>query len=247
VRLGRALAQAAEAAMTTWNPKEANQLLAEAINIFSLNENNLDLKDRTYLLALTAAHMRWKGELEDAKKMGEAALRSVHSVDKPDPVILARVLLNNGLIYSAAGEAQKALDHFTSAHNLFVEIYGPSHFYSLDAARQLALKNLNFDNIEVARAQIEEVLRFAEQAYGSETLYFAGWMVDYASVLMDANRYEEALALLKRAELIAGKSLSVRHLSMAYGFELIAQCHAAMSQHDQELIYRRKAYLAYES
>jgi tetratricopeptide (TPR) repeat protein len=205
VRLGRALAQAAEAAMTSWKPEVANNFLAEAINILSLPKD-LEPFDRTYLFSLAAAHMRWRGELESAIKMGGAALRSAYSIEKPDPVTLARVLLNNGLIYSAAGEARKALENFNSAHNIFLRIYGPSHFYSLDAARSIALVNLKFENTDTARLQIQESLRFAEQTYGSDTLYLAGWLVDYARVLMDASRFEEALPLLKQAEINARTS-----------------------------------------
>jgi CHAT domain-containing protein len=245
VLLARALAETAEAAMVVWAPAAANQYLAESIEIFK-RQKYLDPVDMVYLQSLVAAQMRWRGDFLNAKLISEEALQSAKNLREPDPVILGRVLLNNGHIYTVVGDKQQALEKYQSAYEILNASLGGRHFYTLDASRNMALAMLSMGDVERAKSLINESMSFAEQAYGKDTLYLAGWMADYARALMDQGRFEDALGLLKRAEGIALISLKETDLPLAYGFELIAQCYASMSQYDQELIYRKKAYLAYE-
>lgn len=245
VILARVLAETAEAAMVVWAPGAANQYLAESIEIFK-QQKKLDPTDMAYLQSLVAAQMRWRGDFLNAKLISEDALQSAQNLSDPDPVILGRVLLNNGHIYTALGDKLQALEKYKSAHAILFNALGPKHFYTLDASRNMALALLSMGEIEQAKALINDSMSFASQAYGSDTLFLAGWMADYARALMDQGRYEDALVLLKKAESIALLSLKETDLPLAYGFELIAQCYASMSRYDQELIYRKKAYLAYE-
>lgn len=246
VRLARALAQTSEAAMVVWNPVGAKQYLSESIDIFN-SKKDLHPIDFVYLQSLVSAQLRWTGDFLNAKIIGEAALQSAQNLRDPDPIILGRVFLNNGHIYSAVGEQKKALENFKSAYEIFRNSLGVKHFYTLDASRNMALAMLSLGDASAAKSLIDESMNYAADAYGSDTLYLAGWMVDYSRTLMEQSHYEEAIGLLKRAEGIAIKNLKEDDLGLAYGFELIAQCYAAVSQYDQALVYRRKAYAAYES
>lgn len=245
LRLARALALSSEAAMSAWNPEIASQYLGEAIEIFS-KQAILQPLDRIHLYSLVASHMRWKGDFEEAKRMGAAALHAASNLQSPDPVVVARVLQNNGLIYNSAGELQTALENFTTAYEMLSKNLGARHLFTLNAEREMSLTNLRLGHEDKALIKINKSLNVAREIFGNDTLYLAGWLVDYAKALMAISRYEEALILLKQGEAIASKSLSENHLAMAYGYELLASAYGALSQHDQELIYRNRAYGAYE-
>lgn len=245
IRLAHALALTSEAAMITWNPVEANQTLAESIDIFKLQK---DLKplDLVFVQSLVAAQMRWRGDFLNAKLIGEAALQTVENLNQPDPVMLGRILVNNGLIYGGGGDTKKALNSFKKAYQIFKNNLGEKHFYTLNASREMTIALLNTENAVEAQSMVDDSMNLASEIYGNDTLYLAGWMVDFSRTLINQSRHEDALTILKRAEVIGLKNLKEDHLGMAFGFELIAQCYASLSQYDQELIYRKKAYQAYE-
>ena len=245
VRLARALAQTSEAAMITWNPVEANQTLSESIDIFKL-QKDLNPLDLVYVQSLVAAQMRWRGDFLNAKIIGEAALQSIENLSQPNQVMLGRVLINNGITYSAGGDINKALENFQKGYEILKNNLGAKHFYSLNASGEMALTLLSLGKIVEAKLMIDESLSLAREIYGNDTLYLAGWMVNISRTLINQSRYEEALNILKKAEVIGLKNLKEDHLAMAFGFELIANCYSSMNQYDQELIYRKKAYLAYE-
>ncbi len=194
-----------------------------------------------YIFYLGTYHRR-TGDFEKAEKylfetleLSRARYPGIHES-------IASTLNHISSLYQNMGDFDKALPYAIEAHQMRLEIFGPSHLNTIAAHANTARTYLGAERLEEAAETYRDVLALFREEYGNDNFYISGILGNTGTVYHKMKDYERAESYMRESLEHSERLLPADHIRHAGPLRGLADALRGQNRHEEALPYAERAY-----
>ncbi len=155
---------------------------------------------------------------------------------------IASTLNHISSLYQNMGEYGKALPYAIEAHEMRLEIFGPSHLNTIAAHANTARTYLGARKLEEAAETYSDVLALFREEYGNDNFYISGLLGNTGLVYLQMEDYERAESFLRESVEHSKRLLPADHIRHAPPLRGLADALRSQNRLEEALSYVERAY-----
>jgi eukaryotic-like serine/threonine-protein kinase len=155
---------------------------------------------------------------------------------------VASTLNHISSLYQNMGDFDKALPYAIEAHQMRLEIFGPSHLNTIAAHSNTARTYLGAGRLEEAAETYRDVLAYFREEYGNENFYISGILGNYGIVYLKMEDYERAESIMRESLEHSERLLPADHIRQAFPLRGLADALRGQNRFEEAHPYAVRAY-----
>lgn len=155
---------------------------------------------------------------------------------------IASTLNHISSLYQNMGDFDKALPYAIEAHQMRVEIFGPSHLNTIAAHANTARTYLGAERLEEAAETYRDVLALFREEYGNENFYISGLLGNTGRVYLKMEDYDRAESFMRESLEHSERLMPADHIRHAGPLRGLADVLRGQNRFEEALPYAERAY-----
>lgn len=155
---------------------------------------------------------------------------------------IASTLNHISSLYQNMGDFEKALPFAIEAHQMRLEIFGPSHLNTIAAHANTARTYLGAERLEEAAETYRDVLALFREEYGNDNFYISGILGNSGIVYLKMEDYERAESFMRESLEHSERLLPADHIRHAAPLRGLAEVFRKQNRFVEALPYAERAY-----
>jgi serine/threonine-protein kinase len=227
---------------------DVNQEYARADSVLRIlepiYENNREEAGETYddFIFYMGTNYRRTGNYEQAE---EYLYRSLELSRARFPGIhekIASTLNHISSLYQNMGRHDDAIPYAIEAHEMRLEIFGPSHLNTLAAHSNTARAYSGSGRLEEAAETYRDVLDIFREEYGNENFYISGILQSYGNVYLRMENFSRAEEIIRESLEHSERLLPADHIRQSYPLKGLADALRKQGRFEEAISYAERAY-----
>jgi serine/threonine-protein kinase len=227
---------------------DVNQEYARADSVLRIlepiYENSREEAGETYddFIFYMGTNYRRTGNYEQAE---EYLYRSLELSRARFPGIhekIASTLNHISSLYQNMGRHDDAIPYAIEAHEMRLEIFGPSHLNTLAAHSNTARAYSGSGRLEEAAETYRDVLDIFREEYGNENFYISGILQSYGNVYLRMENFSRAEEIIRESLEHSERLLPADHIRQSYPLKGLADALRKQGRFEEAISYAERAY-----
>jgi serine/threonine-protein kinase len=227
---------------------DVNQEYARADSVLRIlepiYENSREEAGETYddFIFYMGTNYRRTGNYEQAE---EYLYRSLELSRARFPGIhekIASTLNHISSLYQNMGRHDDAIPYAIEAHEMRLEIFGPSHLNTLAAHSNTARAYSGSGRLEEAAETYRNVLDIFREEYGNENFYISGILQSYGNVYLRMENFSRAEEIIRESLEHSERLLPADHIRQSYPLKGLADALRKQGRFEEAISYAERAY-----